>query len=139
MTNQEKIKRYAYCIALEQYSVRKAGRLDGLLKKLRKEAEHNLGNLPKLSQIETDRCARDMTDFISRAGWDRKDTKHLVTWANFVLAILEDAPKEFDRIIEILNQIVEYYERAKTVPAPCYWSSARAAELFLSCQPKVIE
>jgi hypothetical protein len=51
------------------------------------------------------------------------------------LAILEDAPKDFNRIITILKQIVEYYERAKIVPAPCYWSSARAAELFLSNPP----
>jgi hypothetical protein len=131
MNFQDKIKRYAFCIALEQHSIRHNGRLDGLLKKLRKEAERNLALMPRLSSIEAKRCTDDIMQFIDKAGWNRKDTKHAVTWANFVLAILEDAPKEFDRIVSILREIVDYFERAKTVPAPCYWSSARAAEVFL--------
>jgi hypothetical protein len=131
MNFQEKIKRYAFCIALEQHSIREQGRLNGLLIKLRKEAERNLSTMPPLSQHQARQCMADIESFIDRAGWNRKDTKHCVTWANFVLAILEDAPKEFDRIISILKEIVDYFERKKTVPAPCYWSSARAAEVFL--------
>jgi hypothetical protein len=131
MNHRKKTQCYAFCIALELHTIRKAGRLDGLLKKLRKEAEKNLSLMPRLSNLEAESCTADIMSFIARAGWDRKDTKHIVTWSNFILAILDDAPPEFTRIIATLKEIVGYYERKATVPAPCYWSSARAAEVFL--------
>jgi hypothetical protein len=131
MNYKKKTQCYAFCIALELHTIRKAGRLDGLLKRLRKEAERNLALMPRLSILESEACTQDIMGFIDRAGWNRKDTKHVVTWANFILAILEDAPKDFDRIVKILREIVIYFERDRTVPAPCYWSSARAAEVFL--------
>jgi hypothetical protein len=129
-TNHEKTTRYALVMALTDHATCKPGRLSGLLSRLKKEAERNIVKLPALSIVDIAICLKRIRKFEKDSGWDRKDSRHIVTYANFLLGILDDAPPEFDRIISTLTMIVDYFERAGIVPAPCYWGGAKAAEVF---------
>lgn len=127
----EKTTRYALVLALATHTRCQNGRLRGLLGRLEKEANRNISKLPFLNNSDIKICVDRIMAFEKEVGWDKNDKKHVLTFANFLLGVLDDAPPEFDRIIAILREVVDYFERVGTVPAPCYWGGARAASIFI--------
>ena len=105
----------------------KNGRLKNLYQKLTKTATMELERIPKASIVELVEIEDKVANFGKETGWEGKE-KHIVTLASFCLGMLENSKSKFDsKIIEILNDIVDYFERAEKAPGPSFWAGSVAA------------
>jgi hypothetical protein len=126
MNHVEKAYLWGLCLALAENTACPSGRLISLLKRLQKEVVKRLKRPPKLTPLEINECKKKYIEFDSKVQWNRRRITAL-TWANFLLTILGEAPKEFDKTIEIIQGVVEYFDRAGNARPAQYW----AAERFL--------
>lgn len=108
------------------------GRLKGKMKRLSSVIMKMLQDMPGLSRPEVKPAQARVEKFVDAVGWEKKSLSYL-TIANFLLALYEDKPYG-NRLIPVLNDIYNYFERAgKKYPA-CEWSAARAADLWEECK-----
>lgn len=126
----EKAYLWGLVLALPENTRRPRGKLDNLLNRLQKETERRLRRLPALSDSDIAACVRKYERFAASTGWGERDDLSVLTWTNFLLALLDDCPPGFGKAIEILTKIAEYLERAGTRPEE-YDEAAEKAEVFL--------
>ena len=98
----------------------KGGRLKNLLVKLAVESEKQINKLKRPTRVNLDKIKVCLDKFSESSGWG-KSQKHLQTYVNSILLILED--RDYPKINKILIEIVDYQERAKKIPSACFWSA----------------
>lgn len=131
MNHVEKAYLWGLCLALAENTTCKPGRVKSLLGRLRKETLERLKRLPPLKTGDIAGCQKKYSSFALRTGWDDKRITAL-TWANFLLTILDEAPADFDRAVEIISEIARYFERAGNCRPAQYWAAEMAGEEFLA-------
>lgn len=111
------------------------GRLKSLYNRLTKAATNELDKIPIATSIELYEIGSKIAKFGKETGWEGKE-RHIVTLASFCLGMLENSANKLDsKIIEILNDIVDYFDRAKKAPGPSFWAGSVAADRW----KKIIE
>lgn len=104
------------------------GRLNNLYSRLSKIAFKEIEKIPRPSPLEIEKIGQLVDRFGKSTGWLGKE-KHIATLASFCLGMIEDSEFNFNpRIVETLNDIIDYFERAGESPAPSFWAGGVAAE-----------
>lgn len=104
------------------------GRLKRRYQKLEEEIEKELKVLPKMSTLNRIRCDELLQRFFKETGWEGHG-KHIATLASFCLGMLEDSEFEYNpKITDILNDIVDYFDRAGKAPGASFWSGSLAVD-----------
>ena len=131
MTPQnKKMMELALTISIPDFTTcrERNGRIEGLYKKLISVTTKELERLPKASRLDVIRIDSLLDEFNKASKWEGK-SRHACTLASFCLDIIEKSTSRHNpKIIEILNGIVDYYERKGKVPAPAFWSGSVAAD-----------
>jgi len=112
-------------ISLEQIINVGNGRLNRLIKQAVKEAlkEADKLQLPPRSENKT---ILDMFEKLKKeTGWNN-GARHPLTFINFCLMILEKY--KYQKINDILVEIMDFFERAGNAPQPCFWAALIAYE-----------
>lgn len=121
----------ALCRALPDMCKTQQGRVKGLYKNLQKETDRLLAMQPALQNKEVTVLAAMIDAFKQKTGWTGRG-RHVLTYVSFLLAIL-DGESKYSRIITILNNIVDYFDRAGKAPIACFWAGALAKKKWLDC------
>jgi len=105
----------------------KPGRLQGRLVKLRTEID-KMFNGYVLQGAELEKVQQKIMAFAEKSGWEGKE-KHVCTAISFMLAMIEDSEHTYpEKITELLNDILDYFERKKTTKQLCYIAGDIAAK-----------
>lgn len=128
MTIIQKTAELALALALADQLEPKTqqGRLKTLFRKLEKTVMDEFKDTRKLTRAESEAAKRIVIRFADVSGWDGKP-RHICTKINFLLALYEDRPYA-QKIIPVLNNIYEYFDRAGDAPAASLWSGCLAME-----------
>jgi len=126
----ENIKRQAelsLCVSIYHIVKGKAknGRLKNLCKRLMKEAVRELSKMPELTKEDIKTMQKAIEKYQSLTGWGRIE-KHILTYISGIADMLEGG--EFQRIQEVLVDILDYFERDDNAPVACFWSGGLSAE-----------
>ena len=104
------------------------GRLKNRLSKLLKLTDLEIQKLKDMTFEECEQTADIIKEFALLSGWDGKK-RHVVSVVSFLLAMIEDSKYNYpDSIISVLNDLFDYFERAKAIKGLCLMSGSRAAE-----------
>ena len=110
---------------------KKNGRLTGLLNRLVKAVDKELGRINGLSQSDIDEIGKRINTFAVSTGWLGKQ-RHLCTIVSFCLAMLDQSEFAYNqKITDILNEIYDYFDRAGKAPYQCNWAGSLAMEKWL--------
>lgn len=103
----------------------KNGRLKGKLERLRKLVSQNMAKYEfTLQDVQIINSL--IKKLQKETGWG-EDERHTCTYVNFCLAFMDQSKIQFDpKLWETLQDIEDYYSRAKKAPAPSLWSADRA-------------
>lgn len=96
----------------------KPGKLKGLLDKLSEEAEKEADKLEKPTKAGLFFIGKALDKFKKLTGWGKAE-KHLLTYVNSILLIIER--RGYQKLNNILVDIVEYKERYESMPNACFW------------------
>jgi len=103
------------------------GRFKNLCARLQKETKKDLNKI-MFPKVQISKMTDKLEEFMKAAGW-YKSEKHIMTYLSFCLAMIENSEFEYNfKIIDTLNDIVEYLERGGYMPAPCMWAGDVAAK-----------
>ena len=108
----------------------KKGRLNNLLKQLSKESVKQINKLKKPDGKAMSEIKIALDEFADITGWG-KQQKHLQTYVNAILLILED--RNYKKINRILVDIMDYQERVKPIPSGCFWSAEVVRDKWVKC------
>jgi hypothetical protein len=123
MGHKKEIAEMAIIHAIPQWAVTKPGRLQNLLSRLQKNAEIELSRL-KATTWEKAEIDKICNKFFDEVGW-RNRAKHILTYMSFISNIIDG---RFGWYMEIVKEIVDYYERKNLAPPACYWAGTTAQE-----------
>ncbi len=104
----------------------KTGRLKSLFQKLEKTVISEFQRTGGLTKKETKAANQIVIRFADISGWEGKP-RHICTKINFLLALYDDRPWGA-RVIRVLNDIYQYFERIGDAPASCLWAGALAVK-----------
>lgn len=100
------------------------GRLKNLLNKLSAGCVSEIRSLKKINNQEREQARKLIMMFADKTKWEGKPL-HICTKVNFMLALYDE--REYGKtLIPILNNIYDYFARAKDAPKACEWSGALA-------------
>ena len=106
----------------------KYGRLNNLYNKLKKAVDADLVSLPALSDSDVLVIRDIIVEFGEKTGWTNK-RRHIATLLSFAIAIIEASEHPHNpKIITILNDIIDYYDRKQHFKFICCNAGAVAAE-----------
>lgn len=115
----------ALCIALKDSIPKslKNTRIGGLTKRIAKIANKELDytgmsiDIPRARKV-----VAKLGEFEKSAGWGHGKEKHIGTYINTLLEILERTNHQ--KIKDLLVEIVDFYERdGRKIPGACYWAA----------------
>lgn len=105
----------------------KPGRLQGKFIALQKEADKQL-SLMGIHEAELEELKIVLDSFAVSTGW-ADNSRSVGTILSFVMQMVEDSRNKFrTKILELLNEIFDYFERVKPFSPLCYNAGAVAAE-----------
>ena len=103
------------------------GRIRGLLVRLAKQSQKELNALPEVSKHEYEMIIDWVADW-GEMTWGKKKV-HAVSMISFALGMIENSEFEYPaRLIETLEDITDYYDRAGKAPGICFNSGSVAAD-----------
>lgn len=105
------------------------GRLTGLYNKLIKEADRLLGHCPLAGAADMLELEVRLNAWTMKTGWHRKG-KHPISVVVFLIGIVSDNMPKQDKLIEILQLLFDYFDRAKKAPQACLPAGTLSAERF---------
>lgn len=104
----------------------KPGRLQGRFVTLQKEVDQQL-SLLFVNDEELEVLKDVLDNFAELTGWADK-SRSVGTILSFVMQMIEDSDNEFPpKILTILNEIVDYFERVRPFSALCYTAGTIAS------------
>jgi hypothetical protein len=110
----------------------KKGRLKSLMTRLQKAVDLDLAKLRQPTQQDLDLIWEVVDTFRRESGWGKKH-HHPATIACFCLAIIDRSDRRFNtRIIAMLNEISEYYDRVGDLRRPSLWAADLACRKWLA-------
>lgn len=127
--SNKKMMELCTVISIPQFTKCKVsnGRLKGLYDKLENVITKELEALPKMTTLNRIRVDALLEEFFKSTGWQGKP-RHIATLASFCLEMLENSEFKYNqRITDVLNDIVDYFDRAGKAPAITYWAGGVAA------------
>lgn len=128
--SNKKMMELCTVISIPQFTNGKVsnGRLKGLYNKLEKVITKELEILPKMSTLNRIRVDALLEEFFKATGWQGKP-RHIATLASFCLEMLENSEFKYNpKIDDILNDIVDYFDRKKKVSGLSFVAGRIAAE-----------
>lgn len=106
----------------------KNGRLKGQCFKLVKEVDKQFLDFPSPDEMDISKISGILSSFGKSTGWENKP-KHVMTLVSFCLDMVEKSEnKNSKKLIDILNNIADYFERKKDANQSSFWSGQLAAE-----------
>lgn len=126
-TQKQTLATLAMARALPDFTLEKVppGRLRNRYLKLITEVDKELRKLPRATPADMDELGAKLGDWGKSTGWLGKE-RHVCTITSFLLAILTDYMPTAGRVIETVEDIYDYFDRAKKVPAPSTWAGTSA-------------
>lgn len=123
--NQRKIMAIAFCKMIPIGTKVKRGRLKNLLERLEKESEKEMQKTLPISQNDLLDMKAKVVRLQKIIGWDGKD-KHPMTAVSFALKIVDEF--NMPKIVFLMNEITDYFERAGALYPACNWAGGLAAD-----------
>lgn len=105
------------------------GRLRGLYRKLQKETDRLLGKQPMVGKLDEKILEEKLTAWAMKTGWRGKG-KHPVSVVVFLIGIVSDFIKDDTKLIAILQNIYDYFDRAGQVYNACLPAGTLASNRF---------
>jgi len=105
------------------------GRLQALMNRLQLETQREFMSGRRLYADEVSMLTGKVQLWVDKVGWDKKP-KHVCTITSFLIYLVVDYMPENRKLLEILEQIYNYYERDGKNPVSCEWAGTRSAEIF---------
>lgn len=128
MNNLQKTVVLALIQALCDHAEVPKGRLQSQLNQIEKRCREQFAMLPRLTDSEVEKLRVFILAFESAVGWDGGE-RHVLTYTNFLLAVLDEYQIFTAKQLIEINQ---YFERKDNDPAACYDDGLRAAEILMS-------
>lgn len=109
------------------------GRLKGLYRKLDTEVIRLLGYCPNFTGDDENKLNDKLTNWVRLTKWGEK-SKHPVTVAVFLIGIISDNVKNCGKLLTILQEIFDYFDRANKAYTAClpggYFASQKFNQAF---------
>lgn len=106
----------------------KRGRLKGLMTKLQKAVDVDLCKMPKPTSLDLKSIEAVLDTFGDISGWNKKG-HHTGTLVCFCLSLIDRSDRKFNgRILQNLNEIADYYDRAGDLSRPSLWAGDLACK-----------
>ena len=103
------------------------GRLRVLMSRLQREADKELAKPNRLSDTEINMLAGKVKLWADSVGWDKKP-KHTCTIVSFLIYLVVDFMPENAKLLELLEQIYDYFARVGRDPVQAGWAGTLSAE-----------
>lgn len=104
------------------------GRLHGLNLKIIEQVDNILSQMPRTGYMDMELISRKIFEFATVTGWERKQ-KHVATFASFALEMIENSPFTYpDKITDLLNDLIDYFERAGRITTAPFFAGGVAYE-----------
>lgn len=114
----------------------KPGRIKAKAQNLMKESDKHLSALGKISDCGIKRIERHLTEFFKLTGWAGSQ-KNVVTIISFCLELVENSSFKYsNKIVDLLNDMFDYHERAGRVKESCLWPGGLAYEKWAEISHK---
>jgi len=98
----------------------KPGRLKGKCINLIKVVDKEFSKVPLLNDDEYEEIKQKMIAFGKQTGWEGQQ-RHIVTLTSFLLTMIEESKFKYHaKITDNLNDIFDYFERAKDAKPLCF-------------------
>jgi hypothetical protein len=108
------------------------GRLKSLMSRLQKAVDLDLEKMRRPKKRDLDNIWEIVETFRKQSGWDKKG-HHPGTLVCFCLALIDRSDRKFNpRILTLLNDISDYYDRAGDLHRPSLWAADLACKRWLA-------
>jgi hypothetical protein len=108
------------------------GRLKSLMTRLQKAVDLDLAKMRRPTKKDLDQVWEIVDTFRQQSGWDKKH-HHPGTLVCFCLAVIDGSDRKINpRIIDALNQITDYYDRAGDLHPPSLWAADLACRKWMA-------
>ena len=108
--------------------ITKPGRLRNLVNKLSAEAQKIYSSKYKQATPEQLRKIGDGFDkFNKTVQWSERP-RHVITYISAISTFIKD--RDYEKVNNLMIEIVDFYERVGKVPPACYWSAADAEKIW---------
>lgn len=108
------------------------GRLKSIMARLQKSVDLDLAKMRRPSKKDTDWIWEIVDTFRRQSGWGKRH-HHPGTLVCFCLAIIDRSGRKFNpKILNLLNDISEYYDRAGDLHRPSMWAADLACKRWLA-------
>lgn len=116
------------CLPKNVLPTTKNGRLQNRLIQLQNAVHSEFSRMPYISLREKNQALNKIMDFGEKTGWDKRE-RHPVTLISFLLGMVENSKFKYNqKITTLLNEIFDYYERAKQAKNICCVAGALGNE-----------
>jgi len=105
------------------------GRLQALMNRLQRETQREFLTGRRLYADEVSMLVGKVQLWVDQVGWDKKP-RHVCTITSFLIYLVVDYLPENRKLLELLEEIYNYFERIGKNPVSCEWAGTRAAGIF---------
>jgi hypothetical protein len=117
----------------------KPGRLQHRFEQLQIEADKALNGIYVNQLFELPKIKDCLDLFAEKTGWNKKK-RSTGTILSFLLRMIEESDFNYDRkLTDILNEIIDYFERVKPFSVACYWAGDVANDKWIHVKSETLD